>query len=188
MKGLTTDRPSPAVLRADREASLLRLLFAVLLLGLLAACGVSQPTGSVGATASAPAGPPAQESIEADSVDPLSSELLRRYGLDPAGPTQLSSVRIGRPTEQPWHLYLEASRKIGLDFASLAGTNVQMRTTPVIGNLGPQHECVGCSKGGRVHVLVAGERVVGAYLSDRVTVPGIYALSDADRWCIDDEC
>lgn len=158
-----------------------RLVFAVILLG-LPACGVSQPTGSLGATSSPSAGP------EADSVDPLSAELLRQYGLQAAGPTQLSTITIGRPTEPPWDLLLEASRKIGLDFAPLAGTNVRMRTTPVVGNLGPWHECVGCSKGGRVHVLVARGQMVGAWLSDDVTVPGVYALSDVDFWCGDDEC
>jgi hypothetical protein len=145
-----------------------------------AACGGAPPE----ATPS-----PAQPSIEAPShsVDPLSSELLRRHGLHPAGPTQFSSVRIGPPREG-WDIVLEESRKIGLDFASLTGTNVQMRTTPVVGNLGPQHDCAGCSKGGRVHVLVAEERIVGAWLSDKVTVPGVYALSDAARWCSDDVC
>jgi hypothetical protein len=30
--------------------------------------------------------------------------------------------------------------------------------------------------------------MVGAWLSDEVTVPGIYALSEVGLWCRDDEC
>jgi len=30
--------------------------------------------------------------------------------------------------------------------------------------------------------------MVGAWLSDEVTVPGIYALSEVGMWCGDDEC
>jgi hypothetical protein len=98
------------------------------------------------------------------------------------------NVRIGELEELPWALNLEASREIGLGRGWRANTEAELRQTPVVGNLGPQHECVGCSKGGRVHVLVAGGRMVGAWLSDEVTVPGIYALSEVGMWCGDDEC
>ncbi len=150
-----------------------------MLMGLLMACASTVPEASL----EAPWAP------DGRSVDQLTAQMLQRYGLRPSGPTKISAYRIGQPTEDGWVVgNLEASRKIGLDFAGLEGTNVHRRETPVVGNLGPQHECVGCSKGGRVHVLVAGGRMVGAWLSDEVTVPGIYALSEVGMWCGDDEC
>ncbi len=159
-------------------------LASLVLVMLLAACAAATPSEPT-PTPTSPQG-----SLEAPraSVDPLTAPLLQRYGLEPSGPTKTSTVRIGPLAEPPWNLYLGVSRRIDLDFAGLEGTNGEMRITPVLGNLGPQHECAGCSKGGRVHVLVVGGQMVGAWLSDEVTVPGIYALSEVGLWCRDDEC
>jgi hypothetical protein len=128
----------------------LRSQLAVVLL-VLAACGGPGPTppGSV---------------LPADAT----SALLQRFGLTAAGPTASTELPIGDVAEVPWVLYLEVSRAIGLDFSAFAGTTGELRTTPL----------VGLHPGTRLHVLLAGGVVRGAWLSVDDAAPGIYPLSE----------
>ena len=118
----------------------------------LAGCG-----GSGAASTGEPA-PPADET----------GALLQRFGLTAAGPTVGMELPIGDIHEVPWVLYLEVSRVIGLDFAAFAGTTGELRTTPL----------AGLHDGTRLHVLLAGGVVRGAWLSVDDAAPGIYPLSE----------
>ncbi len=116
--------------------TLLRLLLLTMLMGLLTACASTVPpaTASLLAPTSPEASLEAPWAPDVRSVDPLTAQLLQRFGLRPSGPTTISAFRIGPPTEEGWVVVHEASRKIGLDFARLEGTNVHRRETPVVGN------------------------------------------------------
>jgi hypothetical protein len=148
------------------------LLVATMLVGLLTACSstVPQPTDSLRpsiaseATANVPWRP------DGRSVDPLTAQLLQRFALVAREPTTTLSVRIGALDEVPWSQYLEASRKIGLGHAWQPGKDAELRQTPLASVAG--------INGGRVHVLITDGRVAGAWMSDDVTVPGLYALSE----------
>ena len=103
----------------------------------------------------------------AGPLEPASMALLRQHGLEPTGPTRTQTIQIGAPQETPWDLYLEASRRTGLSFASYSGTQAQLETTPVAGD--PPL---------RAHVLTVDGLAVGAWLSAEGMAPGIFALSD----------
>jgi hypothetical protein len=66
---------------------------------------------------------------------------------------------------------LEASRKVGLDFRSLVGRNVEMRKTPV-GQAPVEGSVV------TAYVLIADGAPAGAWLGVSNSVPGILALSE----------
>jgi hypothetical protein len=128
----------------------LRLQLGVALL-VLATCGGPEP-------------PPPAPTLPADAT----SALLERFGLTAAGPTTSTEVVIGDVADVPWMLYLEVSRTIGLDFATLAGATGELRTTPLMA----------LHVGTRLHVLLVGGVVRGAWLSVEDAAPGIYPLSE----------
>ncbi len=154
-----------------RIAALLRLLLLTMLMGLLTACASTVPpaTGSLLAPTSPEASLEAPWAPDGRSVDPLTAQLLRRYGLVPRGPTTTMNVRIGELDELPWALYLEASREIGLGRGWRPDTEAELRQTPVVSVVG--------INGGGVTVLITDAGLAGAWMSDDVTVPGLYALS-----------
>jgi hypothetical protein len=102
------------------------------------------------------------------STDPITAELLRQYRLTASGPTVTTTLQIGDPAEIPWLLYREVSQQIGLDFADLAGQSAELRTTPINGG----------APGTRLHALVAGGALRGAWLSADEMAPGIFSLTD----------
>ena len=132
-------------------------LLAALLLVIATLVGCGTPTVPSPSVAVAPPG-----------VDPETVALLATHGLTPAGPTDVQDLPIGDPAEQPWSLYLEVSRAIGLDFSAAAGQGAQLRSTPVVH---PSGEL-------RVHVLVREGVPIGAWLSHASSTPGIYPLTD----------
>ena len=99
-------------------------------------------------------------------VEPATAALLEEHDLRAAGPTSTAAIEIGPVHDAPWLLYREASQEIGLDFAGLSGATAQLRTTPLEND------------GLRVHVLVANDVAVGAWLSAEDLAPGIFALTD----------
>jgi hypothetical protein len=148
------------------------LLVAAMLMGLLTACAsaVPPPTDSLRPSTAPEATVNAAWRPDGRSVDPITAQLLQRYGLVARGPTTTLSIPIGALDEVPWDQYLEASRRIGLGHDWHSATDADLRQTPVAS--------VGGINGGRVHVLISDGRLAGAWLSDDVSVPGLYALSE----------
>lgn len=148
------------------------LLVAAMLIGVVTACSsaVPQPTDGLRPSIAPEATVNAAWRPDGRSVDPLTAQLLQRYGLVARGPTTTLSTVVGALDEVPWNQYLEASRKIGLGHDWQPGTDAGLRQTPLASVAG--------INGGRVHVLISDGRLAGAWLSDDVTVPGLYALSE----------
>ena len=70
----------------------------------------------------------------------------------------------------PWALYLRASREIGLDFTPYAGQTLPIR----VYQLGREpHRNLAV----REFLLIADERVVGAWLDVEQGAPGLYTLN-----------
>lgn len=105
--------------------------------------------------------------VPAGAVDVVSASLFVEYGIEPTGATTSCLIEDSDPTDEQWALPLEASRSIGLDFAGLAGRTLELRTTPVSGR----------DPVTRAHVLVAGGRAVGAWISQE-NASGVRSLAD----------
>lgn len=86
--------------------------------------------------------------------------------------TQQIEVGEFEDEQEPWELYLEASRRIGFDFTEHFGEPAEVRSTPIEGG----------APGMRLHVLVLkGGRTIGAWLSSDDDATGgsaIYPLDD----------
>jgi len=90
---------------------------------------------TVGACAPGPASP-STASAPRDNpiagVEPATAAVMRQYGHAPAGPTRVVPLdAIGDIREQPWSLYLEVSRQVGLDFGALRGAAGALEMTPL---------------------------------------------------------
>ena len=105
-------------------------------------------------------------------VDRLSQQLLSEHGLRPSGPSSVARSEVWQSADRgvPWDLYLEASQRIGLDFQRHRGAPAELRTTPLQG-----------PAAARAHVLVLNGGVIGAWLSEPLSAPGIYSLDEPPR-------
>ncbi len=105
-------------------------------------------------------------------VDPLSQQLLSEHGLRPSGPSSAAPLEVWESADEgvPWDLYLEASQRIGLDFQRQRGAPAELRTTPLEGPAAAS-----------AHVLVLNGGVIGAWLSEPNSAPGIYSLDEPPR-------
>ncbi len=101
-------------------------------------------------------------------MDPLTAPLLVEHGLTATGASASTLMEVGDPAEQPWSLYLEASRSAGLDFADQAGMVAELRRTPI----------AGAAADAAVFVLVHDGRVIGAWLSPGGTSSGVRSLAE----------
>ncbi len=97
---------------------------------------------------------------------PLSRKLLAEHEIVAAGSTTTQAVRIATDVDA-WPLYLEVSRRSGLDFRPHVGRTAELRTTPVQAPI----------PGESGHVLVLGGRVVGAWLSGE-GMSGVLSLAE----------
>ncbi|OLE54851.1 MAG: hypothetical protein AUG51_05775 [Acidobacteria bacterium 13_1_20CM_3_53_8] len=99
--------------------------------------------------------------------------LLRRYGWTAEGAATESMLELPNPVTAylSTRRYLEASKVIGLDFSGHAGQKLPMRTYKVTNEAVRGYDL-------RAHLLIAGQDIVGAWLSvvgDEA--PGVYPLS-----------
>ncbi len=105
-------------------------------------------------------------------VDPLSQKLLSEQGLRPSGPSSAAPLEVWESADRgvPWDLYLEASQRIGLDFQRQRGAPAELRTTPLEGPAGRN-----------AYVLVLNGTVIGAWLGEPNSAPGVYSLDEPPR-------
>ena len=125
----------------------------------IAACGGLGASASPAASASASAPGP--------GVDIVSRALLEAHGQRATGPTAVSIVTIGNDAEQPWSLYLEVSKEVGLDFSALAGAGAELRVTPI----------AGWADDGAAYVLVRSGTVIGAWIGPGGTTSGVLPIT-----------
>ncbi len=102
--------------------------------------------------------------------------ILRQHNWTPREAPNIVTVTLPSADElplamaPPWSLYLGASREIGLDFTSYAGQTLPLRVYQLSGE--PNENQVV-----RGFLLVADERVVGAWLDVEQGAPGLYPLN-----------
>jgi hypothetical protein len=100
-------------------------------------------------------------------VDPAAAPFLEPFGHRAAGPSRREPVEVGNAGEQPWSLYLEVSRAVGLDFSTLQGRTGELVRTPVAGD----------AADAELIVLVVGGRAVGAWISPGGGSSGVLPVS-----------
>jgi len=100
--------------------------------------------------------------------------LLHKYGWAAEGDPTEGELGLPRPVTAllSTRLYLAASKGIGLDFSDYAGQTLPLRNYKVTNEVERGHDL-------RAHLLLADEKIVGAWLSveGEDTAPGVYALN-----------
>jgi hypothetical protein len=99
-------------------------------------------------------------------VDPAAAAMIARYGHRSTGPTRRAAVEIADLRGQPWALYLEASRAVGLDFSALEGETGELLITPIAAS---ESDAV-------LVVLLVGGQPAGAWIGPGGTTSGVLPL------------
>jgi hypothetical protein len=99
--------------------------------------------------------------------------LLHKYGWTIEGEPKEGTLELSNPVDKTLaaRLYLQASKRIGLDFSDRAGRTLPVRHYKVTNDAERGHDL-------RAHILLADKKIVGAWLTveGEEIAPGIYAL------------
>ncbi|HEX5828010.1 MAG TPA: DUF4830 domain-containing protein [Candidatus Limnocylindrales bacterium] len=101
-------------------------------------------------------------------VEPASLALLLVNGQAPSGPTTTLAMPVGDVEDVPWAQYLEASKRVGLDFSAAEGRAATLYRTPVTAS----------NPDAAAFVLVVDGRVAGAWLDPGGGSSGVVAINE----------